>query len=507
MLVIRGNDGMFCRGRVGAKGLTRGSDVAADLNAILAVNAALDALTVPVVVAVEGEALGFGFGLTAQADYAVAAEDAVLALPEMSHGLPPLIVLSYLFRFVPYKRAFELAVSSRAISAVEAREAGVVTEVVASGAAVGAGDGGGAGVPGVRCEVAGAAAEVLAACGGGAFAASERACRRADVDAAGGEGAGRRAFMTVLVTGSSGFLGSYLMAALGGRAHGFDVAAPGPEAVAVAPGAAMSLGQITDAARLFDVCRAQSVEAIVHAAGMVGLELSLSQPAATYATNVMGFVNVCEAARQAGVRRLVLMSSNAAYHGGAGAMLAETDPVFSIAVGNPAGHYGTSKMMQEAVALAYQRFHGLDVVILRVTAIYGFGMRSPMYVKPMVEDAVLGRATRFATGGAMKRDYTYVLDCVDAVVRALDRPVTQRVLNVSAGRAVTAAEVAAIVRRVIPGADIEIGDALTLLEVENVKMRAPLDISAAEAALGWSPAWPIEAGIADYAARLRAGRA
>jgi enoyl-CoA hydratase/carnithine racemase len=136
VLLIRGNDGMFCRGRVGAKGLTRASDVAEDLNAILKVNAAMDALSVPIVTALEGEAFGFGFGITAQSDYAVAAADSVLALPEMSHGLPPLVVLSYLFRFVPYKRAFELALNSRRISGQEAKEAGIVTEVVPPGQAV-----------------------------------------------------------------------------------------------------------------------------------------------------------------------------------------------------------------------------------------------------------------------------------------------------------------------------------------------------------------------------------
>lgn len=136
VVVIRGVPGTFCCGRVGAKGLTRASDVAEDLGAILAVNAAMDALQVPVVTALEGEALGFGFGLTAQSDYAIAAEDALLALPEMSHGLPPLIVLSYLFRFVPYKRAFELALTSRRIGAQEAKDAGVVTEVVPPGQAV-----------------------------------------------------------------------------------------------------------------------------------------------------------------------------------------------------------------------------------------------------------------------------------------------------------------------------------------------------------------------------------
>jgi enoyl-CoA hydratase/carnithine racemase len=132
-LVITGRNNTFCGGRIGAKGLTRASDVAEDLNAILKVNAALNALSVPLIAAVEGQAFGFAFGITAQSDYAVASDDAVFSLPEMSHGLPPLIVFSYLFRFVPYKRAFELAVTSRPISAKEASDAGILTEIVPGG--------------------------------------------------------------------------------------------------------------------------------------------------------------------------------------------------------------------------------------------------------------------------------------------------------------------------------------------------------------------------------------
>src|ERR1700726_566700 len=132
-LIVTGPGNTFCGGRIGAKGLARASEVAEDLNAILKVNNALNALRVPVIVAVEGQAFGFAFGITAQADYAIAAEDAVFSLPEMSHGLPPLIVFTYLFRFVPYKRAFELAVTSRPISAKEASDAGILTEVVPAG--------------------------------------------------------------------------------------------------------------------------------------------------------------------------------------------------------------------------------------------------------------------------------------------------------------------------------------------------------------------------------------
>jgi nucleoside-diphosphate-sugar epimerase len=124
-----------------------------------------------------------------------------------------------------------------------------------------------------------------------------------------------------------------------------------------------------------------------------------------------------------------------------------------------------------------------------------------------VENAVLGLPTRFATGGPMKRDYTHVLDCCDAVVLALEAPRwpqgEQRVLNVAAGKTCTAAEVAETVRGIIPGASIEIGDTLTTLEEQNVKMRAPLDIAAAKRLLGWSPKWPLAAGIRQYADRYR----
>ena len=132
-LVVTGRNNTFCGGRIGVKGLTRASEVAEDLNAILKVNTALNALSVPVIAAIEGQAFGFAFGITAQSDYAVAADNAVFSLPEMSHGLPPLIVFTYLFRFVPYKRAFELAVTSRQISAKEASEAGILTEIVPGG--------------------------------------------------------------------------------------------------------------------------------------------------------------------------------------------------------------------------------------------------------------------------------------------------------------------------------------------------------------------------------------
>lgn len=318
--------------------------------------------------------------------------------------------------------------------------------------------------------------------------------------------------MHVLVTGGAGFLGAYVMAALSAAGHeafAYDLAAPDAELLGVAPALRTRFhsGSVTDPQRLLEVCRAQHIEAIVHAAGRVGLQASLADPVGFYTTNVLGCAHVCETARALSLRKLVLVSSNAAYHQPRGAQIAESDPVFSVAAANPAGHYGTSKMAAEAVAMAYADFHGMDFIGLRVTAVYGFGMRAALAVKPMVEDALRGQPTVLPSGGAMKRDYSHVLDCSEAIVRALELPAlpvgTQRIFNVSAGQVYSGAQMAQLVRKLIPGARIEIGDALAPHEEATARMRAPLDSSMARRILDWAPRWGIEEGVRQYAETFR----
>lgn len=135
-VVLTGGGEDFCAGRVGAKGLVHAHEIRDDLGLILEVNARLRASPVPFVAAVEGRAFGFGCGFSTQCDVTIAAESAVFALPEMSHRLPPLVVLSYFGRFVPFKKAFELALTSREFGAAEAEAIGIVTEVVPQGASL-----------------------------------------------------------------------------------------------------------------------------------------------------------------------------------------------------------------------------------------------------------------------------------------------------------------------------------------------------------------------------------
>lgn len=138
VIVLSGEGPNFCTGRVAAKGLLSAADIRNDLARILDVNARLRSACVPFIAAVEGQAFGFGCGLATQCDITIAAADATFALPEMSHNLPPLVVLSYFGKFLPLKKAFELALTSREFDAAEAAAVGIVTRIAAPGSALAA---------------------------------------------------------------------------------------------------------------------------------------------------------------------------------------------------------------------------------------------------------------------------------------------------------------------------------------------------------------------------------
>src|SRR5487761_2167162 len=135
VVVLSGAGGNFCAGRIRNMALKTPAEIATDLSPILAMNELLEAFPVPIIAAVEGAALGFGFGLATLCDVTVAAEDAVFALTELAHGIPPLIVLSYFFRFLPYKVGLDLALSGREVDANEAKRLGLLTTTCPSGSA------------------------------------------------------------------------------------------------------------------------------------------------------------------------------------------------------------------------------------------------------------------------------------------------------------------------------------------------------------------------------------
>jgi len=311
-----------------------------------------------------------------------------------------------------------------------------------------------------------------------------------------------------MITGGSGFLGTYVarvLAERGDRVVVFDAAGPVPELAALTARFERQIvyvrGQILDLSSLLRGVQQHRVERIFHAAALYDPPYSLEEPALTFQVNVNGTINVLEAARFLGLQRVVQSSSIAVYAPRQYEPIDELHPILLPSAGNPLGAYGASKAAAEIVGLSYYSSNGVDFIALRNSAIYGYGMRYPMYIKPMVENSVRKLPTRFATGGDMRRDYTHVKDIAQAVLKALDVPastLTQRIFNIGSGTMHSATQVAETVRKILPEADIEIGAGLSKLEQSDMRARGMLDLSAAQQQLKYEPLYALEDGIRDY---------
>ncbi|MFL5662187.1 MAG: NAD-dependent epimerase/dehydratase family protein [Ktedonobacteraceae bacterium] len=319
---------------------------------------------------------------------------------------------------------------------------------------------------------------------------------------------------TIMITGGAGFLGTYvtrMLAERGDRVVIFDAAGTAPELAALTASFERNIvrvrGQILDLSSLLRCVQQYNVERIFHAAALYDPPYSLEDPAITFQVNVNGTINVLEAARFLGVKRVVHSSSIAVYAPRQYEPINETHPILLPWAGNPLGPYGASKAAAEIVGLTYYSTNGVDFVALRNSAIYGYGMRYPMYIKPMIENSLRKQPTRFASGGDMRRDYTHVKDIAQAVLKALDAPasaLTQRVFNIGSGNMHSATQVAETVRSLLPEADIEIAAGLSELEQSDIRARGTLDLTAARQQLKYEPGYSLEAGIRDYIEMFRA---
>jgi UDP-glucuronate 4-epimerase len=232
----------------------------------------------------------------------------------------------------------------------------------------------------------------------------------------------------ILVTGAAGFIGYHVaeaMLAKGARVVGVDnlnaYYDPALKAARLARLEArdgftfhrLDLAERDATAKLFDVA---SPRVVIHLAAQAGVRYSLDHPAAYVDSNLIAFGNILEGCRQTGVVHLVYASSSSVYG-------ANTTMPFSIHdnVDHPVSLYAATKKANELMAHCYSHLFRLPATGLRFFTVYGPWGRPDMALFKFTRAILAGEPIEVFNEGRMRRDFTYVDDVVEGVVRAADR--------------------------------------------------------------------------------------
>lgn len=271
----------------------------------------------------------------------------------------------------------------------------------------------------------------------------------------------------------------------------------------------MDVGQAEDLARLMDD---RSIHIVVHLAAQAGVRYSLEQPRAYVDANLVGFANILEACRGRDIGHLIYASSSSVYGANTSLPFRATDNV-----DHPLNLYAATKRANEAMAHSYAHLFGIPSTGLRFFTVYGPWGRPDMAVSIFAEALMTGQPIRLFNQGRMWRDYTYIDDVVEAVMRLLDKPprgdstwsgelpdpsgsaAPWRILNIGHGQPV---EMARIVRLL----EDHLGRKAELVFEPMQPGEAHItfaDVEPLSALIGYRPATTIEVGIREFSMWFR----
>ena len=273
------------------------------------------------------------------------------------------------------------------------------------------------------------------------------------------------------------------------------------------PGADVELvqGDILDLPALLDAVTRHRVDTVVHTAGLVGNKVA-EAPYTGIQINVMGTINVLEAVRLAGVRRLVHISSLSVYD-------QRRDCCAPLREDFPRGEgrlYDNTKAAKELMVEAYQRLYGFEVIVLRLAKLYGLGhfqggSAGGRLIQTLVQCGLRGEVARVPRPLTTDFEYIYAKDVGRAVDIAATIPLPEETyFNIGSGEILTFDELTAAIRAVVPELEVEILPG----PPPGVPVKQPIDCSRASDLLGWEPRYTMEDAFRDYVADLEdvAGR-
>ena len=243
------------------------------------------------------------------------------------------------------------------------------------------------------------------------------------------------------------------------------------------------------APELVDIVAGAAPQVIFHLAAEVDSGTAVSDPQFDARSNVLGTINLCEASRQAGVRRIVYAASGVSRYGASSHLVDETDQV------DPLSPHAVAKLAGELYLRAYADMYGLAPICLAMANVYGprqstHGIAGKIAV--IGSAMITGNPYVFCRDHAVADDYVYVDDVVDAFVRAGQAPVdTAGTFNIGTGLHTTPAEVYAHIMAALDGASPW---CVTAGDTDELRTLA-LNSAKAGADLGWRPSVDLPEGI------------
>lgn len=292
--------------------------------------------------------------------------------------------------------------------------------------------------------------------------------------------------MRVLVTGGAGFIGSHVVDKL--RAHGHEAViydlrhSPWPEHQDVET----VIGEVTDRHAL--EAALQDCDAVAHLAAVADVNDVHAEPADAEQVNARGTAAVLEAARRAGVKRVVYASTIWVYSDTEESVVSETT-----LLPPPAHLYTATKLAGELYCKSYQELYGINYTILRFGIPYGPRAREAAVIPAFVNKAFAGEPLTLSGDGMQSRRFVYVEDLAEGVVAGLGDIAENRVYNLSSDEDVTIRQIAELVQEIVGNTEIVFGPA----RPGDLGSKVVLSDRAREE-LGWSASTPIGEGIRRY---------
>lgn len=320
----------------------------------------------------------------------------------------------------------------------------------------------------------------------------------------------------IIVTGAAGFVGMHVSAALlerGDSVLGVDALTPYYDVSLKERRLSVLLKHARFAFERADlaerdaaagVFRAAGADRVVHLAAQPGVRYSLDHPHTYIGSNVTGFLNVLEGCRAHPVRHLVYASSSSVYGGNAKTPFSEADPVE-----RPVSLYAATKRANELMAYTYSHLFGIPATGLRLFTVYGPWGRPDMAPMLFARAIFEGRPIQVFNGGDMRRDFTYVRDVAEAVLRVLDGPpprgdgARHRLYNVGSSEPV---ELLRFIR--VLEAELDRKAELEMHAMQPGDLSTTFaDVRQLERDFAFRPTTPIEEGVRRFVAWYREYRA